>query len=476
MINYWHYSPSGAVSLDPRTSDSYINFCLMYQVVGTLLRNSASGNYEPFLAESWFVSNEGRKYTFKLRSNLKTKNGKDINAQSYYEVFHYLVRYLLNGENSSLVQFDRLVGMEDYISSKNASIAGLSIDIGKNEISFLFQEKPDDLLIAFTEPMFGFYNLDDFANLELRNKRAIDSSGMFSLEEISADGRSIILSRRQIFSSGPDIKFQLFGDGQDFASLAGYNVVYGMTDLKPEWIEKLSFTKSDPNMLGALVLSPLVHPFSDLESRQIIRNSVHKNLRLSSIDSPRSTIAKYFNFLSVPDVEFEVNEISTRKLSGSYDVAYFNLFGVEVDFLEDLFEKVEKDTGLRLSLKKIDRGIPGEFERVVGDKEYPSRFSTVVVGGSSSNQNNKMMFCSNLGVSFKDPSGQLCKLILEYELKSGEIEQNYINKFNKILWNDAVVLPVMHMGFMWMHSKEVNAEALKSGLGMPRLDLLTINE
>lgn len=479
-LNYWHYSASGALSLDPRTSDSYLNFTMLYQIVGTLLRNGKDGIYEPFLAESWRVQDEGKVYTFKIHSGLTTQNNQVINAEEYAKVFHFLAKYLTADGNDSLVQFDRIKGMKDYLSGKASKIEGVFVDMNKNEISFHFEEPPDDVLIAFTEPFFGFYNLNDFDGYRgLKDQRMIDSSGIFAIEQFSADGRAIRLKRQRRGSgSFQFIQMNLFAQTNEFLDLKQKDLlVYGLKDIQSDWQKDFAFSKADPNMLGAITLSPFLPPFNDIKVRQAIRDAVNHAVDQFEIESPRASKGKAFNFLSIPtNPPWEEKKISENfqrfEINQPIPIVFFNLFNSERNFFNQVFKEVYNLTGVQLVLKELDRAAEGEFKRFVSDKVYPARITTVVVGGTASNQNNKLMFCSDLGVSFKNPNKKICDLISDYELKSGLVDQSYIDQFSELLWDEAIVLPVLKMGFMWMHSKHLDTEVLKSGLGMPRLDLL----
>lgn len=485
-LKYWHYAPSGGFSLDPKDSDSYLNFVLMYQIVGTLLKNGKDGVYEPYLADSWEVTQAGRKYTFKFRSNLKSSRGKEINAAEYSKVFHFLSKYLSSGDGG-LVQFDRIEGMTEYLKGKSNLISGVTVDETNNLISFLFMEPPDDVLIAFTEPYFGFYNLEDLTNQGLSNPLDIDCSGGFKITEVSKDLRSVIISRRTEFPVSnkflyKNIHLQLFKEF-DFLSENGDQLIYGSPDILPEWQTKYNFTNSDPNMLGALVLSPFLRPFDQKKNREYLRDRIQEFKNKFNLVSPRGQNTKYFNFLSHPQKEIinvqKKNNLplfNEQIMNESIDVAYFNLLSSEKNWITQVFDNSTSSLGFKLRLKQIDRSVPGELNKVVSDKIYPARFVTVVVGGTASNQNNKMMFCSQLGVNFKDPSGQICALIHEYEQKSGVIDQAYIDRFNEILWDDSVVIPMFHLGFYWMHDSSVNPQVLRFGLGMPRFDLIEFYE
>lgn len=484
VLNYWHYAQSGGFSLDPKDSDSYLNFVLMYQVVGTLLRNGKDGIYEPFLAESWSSSDEGKKYTFKFKSGLTTSKGLPITAKEYSKVFHFLSKYLSSGDGG-LVQFDRIVGMISFLKGQSEFISGITVNEADNSISFLFLEPPDDLLIAFTEPYFGFYNLEDLSATGLKNPLNIDSSGYFKITSVSNDLREIRIERKvrdpqsdnKLYN---EIILRLFKN-DEFQETPNDVIVYGAPDFKVEWEKVYSFTVSDPNMLGALVLSPLLDPFIKQIERERIRDFVHLYKNDFSLNSPRGQISKYFNFLSKPNWNFDdLKNSNSSEIKDSkkkiIDVAYFNLLNIEKNWINQTLEKVSQNFDYQLKLKQVDRSIPGEMAKVNSDQVYKARFVTVVVGGSASNQNNKMMFCSELGVNFKDPSKRICQLVESYEKKSGVLDQAYVDSFNQILWEDAVVIPMMHIGFYWMHDQRVNPKVLKFGMGMPRLDLIEYND
>ena len=64
------------------------------------------------------------------------------------------------------------------------------------------------------------------------------------------------------------------------------------------------------------------------------------------------------------------------------------------------------------------------------------------------------MFCSKLGISFPDPSGKICELVENYNY--GDDIAEYIRKFNQILFDDAVVIPIKHFGMKWFISERID--------------------
>lgn len=74
-----------SAGLDPELGapNSYdTEFCLYEMIYDPLVKYGQNGKYEPALAESWEVSEDGTEYTFHLREGVKFSDGSDFNADS----------------------------------------------------------------------------------------------------------------------------------------------------------------------------------------------------------------------------------------------------------------------------------------------------------------------------------------------------------------------------------------------------------
>jgi len=67
-------------TLDPAELDAQESETIAHLLWGTLYRTSAEGRLDPYFAESYRVSDDGRAYTFKLRPDLKCENGAALTA------------------------------------------------------------------------------------------------------------------------------------------------------------------------------------------------------------------------------------------------------------------------------------------------------------------------------------------------------------------------------------------------------------
>ena len=67
--------------LNPWKSTSIVDRQLAYQLYEPLYYRNTEGVYEPKLAESYTLSEDGRTYTFKIRQGVKFHNGQELTAE-----------------------------------------------------------------------------------------------------------------------------------------------------------------------------------------------------------------------------------------------------------------------------------------------------------------------------------------------------------------------------------------------------------
>ncbi|NJL24957.1 MAG: hypothetical protein HC902_07135 [Calothrix sp. SM1_5_4] len=129
-------------SLDPKDSDSIHNHNLLDQLVGTLVKYSASGRIEPFLAESWVELDNGRHWQFKMRSGLRCEDGSLITASSYVDSLTTQLREYADW--SSLINFNDLKGFRDFKTGTARRIDGLFAS--QDMVNMIFDHPPEQLL------------------------------------------------------------------------------------------------------------------------------------------------------------------------------------------------------------------------------------------------------------------------------------------------------------------------------------------
>ena len=70
-----------ADTLDPAELDAQDSISIAQQLWGTLYSISSDGKLEPYFAESYRMSEDGRAFTFKLRAGLKCEDGTPLTAK-----------------------------------------------------------------------------------------------------------------------------------------------------------------------------------------------------------------------------------------------------------------------------------------------------------------------------------------------------------------------------------------------------------
>lgn len=106
-----------AVSRDPVTLDPHGPMdpsapVLLAQIYDTLLYQDAEGMIQPYLAESWEVSSQGRTVTFHLRNDVRFSNGTLLDVDAVIFTFERLkeiaLRSYIYGEMANIASFDKL--------------------------------------------------------------------------------------------------------------------------------------------------------------------------------------------------------------------------------------------------------------------------------------------------------------------------------------------------------------------------------
>ena len=106
-------------SLTKELSERIINFDILNNLVGTLVKRDGSGRLTPYLAETWSVSEDKKKWQFKLRSGLKCDNGEPLNAEIF--VKHLIPKFLAYAEKGKAL-FEQLEGWEVFVKGRESSI------------------------------------------------------------------------------------------------------------------------------------------------------------------------------------------------------------------------------------------------------------------------------------------------------------------------------------------------------------------
>lgn len=177
-------------TLDIQKSGFAITSGVLGWLGGSLITKDMEGNYIPYLAESWEVSEDGKTYTFKLRQDVKFHNGDPLTAHDW------------------VYTFDRATA-DDFVSPVTADL--LSAIAG--------WEATDDytLVIKLDEPFFPILNTFTYGDyLAPYSKRAVEEAGEdYGWTTVTSVGpymfkewvndEKIVLTRNPDYNWGPEV-------------------------------------------------------------------------------------------------------------------------------------------------------------------------------------------------------------------------------------------------------------------------------
>ena len=271
-------------TLDPHRAQDSTSAGIILEIYSGLVSLDTNLQIIPDIAESWDISNDGMKYTFKLRDNAKFHNGKKITAEDFIWSFNRAA----NPATTSITAEDYLgdiVGVKEVIDGKTDKISGIKL-INELTIEINIDSPKAYFLAKLTYPVSFVLDSEN-----VKNKNWTDSpngSGPFMLDEYLI-GEKLLLKRNSDWYREPAkieyVSMNLAG-GQSMAMYENGEIDLtgvGMADLervldpssdlnKDVVIAPLSFSQY---YIGFNVQKP---PFDDKYFRQALAHAINKEL------------------------------------------------------------------------------------------------------------------------------------------------------------------------------------------------------
>ena len=470
--------PQKGFSLEVDNSDVMDNVEVLNNLVGTLVKYDLNGHFFPYLARGWSFSEDHKKWSFPLKPHLKFDNGDPITAEGFVRHLQGRLLWYYQKKGGALV-FERLEGFADFVKGKSHSISGLFAE--KDTVHFHFTGAPDDFLEFLNMPYFGYWHQ---SNDELAKKGLFISSTAYSLKGLQ--GATAILRKRKDWplenTRAPE---EIVFSKKDFlnGNLPSKRAIVQVGYSIPSSFKGLNHYRiatSTPAVLSAIVLSPYKGPFKDVKLRRAFASRLKGLLEKNPIHSKVLSSAQGFYFNSAP-LSFTKYK-DPLKLEGKIIT--------NIDFskgaggrLKPLLKEIIQPFGLELVYDEIDTSNKQSIEKAHSNKYYDIRVAGVHSGSTYMNDTIKMMFCSRMGVSFPDPSGRICELVAEHEKnkdsysrKKHGITQDYRDRFNQYLLEDAAVIPVFHSRFTTLFSKDLNIITTPVDLDLFPMELVQLKD
>lgn len=476
-LSYYIEHPS-KISLDPLESDYTPNAVIMKHLVGTLVRYANGGQFEPYLAEGFSSEKNGRRWVFKLRNNLKCQNGEAISAAGYISGFIKLARGYAN--RGPIPILSDMIGWQSFAGG--GALAGL-IEGPTGEIIFEFHNPVSSGFLEYLSmPYYGYFCAANFKNDKWATFDTIISSGPFTLDSLSADKKSAILNLREDWPlATPNAIRKVHYHGsiepqswESPATIVQKNL--GWDDVEPKGFRKIT---GPPDLVRAIVLDKGPNDFfKDLARRKIFQSKIYEVQKHIPFRSKSANLAREF-YASAKINAVEAKSSALKSSAPSKKLMIFTptietdeskfILSIATTALEELGWPYEVlSPSVNNSLTAID---------IAKKDKFDIRITSVVAGSVMEPWVVEMMFCSNMGVSYPDPSGKICQKIRQILSSSQPYDvQLGGDEISALIHEDAAVIPIYHGRTTWYFSKDLDVSRISGDLIMPSFEDIGLAE
>lgn len=452
-----------SISLNPKNSDIADNQTILNSLIGTLVKFGKSGKIEPYIANKWYVSDDQKTWTFYINSNFSCENGEPINASSFKEkIIKNLKR---NISKTDKTEFTDLKGWREFKENNIETILGIKAI--ENKLIFTFEKNPKGILNYLRMPYFGFWCDNNFENDQFIDNNQFYSSGPYKLAKVISNNRLLLEIRPNQPSYNKDApQFIEIGLGSlEELSEKSDNTI-GKIIIESENLEIKNYEIIDgtPSIMQGIVLHEKTVFFNSIENRKVFAKRLFDYQKINS--QLNFTKGFYFN-QNIDKKKVEnfptifLNPPKKIRIALQYDFSFDKTKQIWNDIFNYIFDGID----FEIVYPKNDD--PNWIKGILNSSEYHLRTSSVYPGGQHSLSVLRMMFCSNLGISFPDPSLRLCQLIDTYISNNKEVDGEFISLFDKILIEDATVFPLFYAKDRWFVSDSIDLESMPTTIIHP---------
>ncbi len=448
-------------SLKISDADFSYNQLLLNNIVGTLVKYGPSGKIEPYLAKSWTTSQDNKIWEFTFRDNLFAENGTKITASSFHKALVKNLKFY--SKNGSVIVFDHILGWDEFLKGDGTPLKGLSVT--EKTIKFEFDSSPDAFLELLRMPYFGFW-------LEENNK--LISTGSYSLKNINTNRVNLSLREDWFTVSNESVKnvtisFSKIDDGniaKEKNAIIRFPF-YADTSTHGDfgyWIV------SPPTRLECFTLSPKKINFFHEKHNRILFNNKIRNQSSGNMKSDffYQSAKSHVKIDSKPEKYVKVSNVKPIEFA----LERMNYSQEELENINYSIKKALEGSGVKFNILERDTLDKDWFKKTDSNEYFDARVTSVDIGAYPIYTAIKMMFCTKLGVNFPDPSGKICELIANNVKKSIQMDQDFITKFNQIIYDDAVIIPIQFHSDKWYVTNNIDPKSMPPTTLYPQFELI----
>lgn len=195
---YFYGLPQDPVTLDPAYSTDGNANNIINLVFSGLLRMDEAGRPRPDIANTWHLDDDGRTYTFKLRSDAYFHNGRQVDASDIKYSLERLAAPAAKAAHTGLVQV--IEGAREFAQGKASEISGIRVQ-GPNEISITLEAPNLMFLNNLAHQGASIVPKEAIASLGTNFAQQPIGSGAFAFEQW-VPGDKLILVANERFHEG----------------------------------------------------------------------------------------------------------------------------------------------------------------------------------------------------------------------------------------------------------------------------------
>lgn len=290
----------------------------------SLVKITEDGDFEPWLAESWKISEDGKEYVFKLREDVTFSDGEKFNAEAAKANFDAI---LDNADRHTWLESVRLMQEVDNSGGKSVEVTGeyeLTLRLSEAYYPFLVE-------LGVTRP-FRFISPKCFIDGTTKNGVSdIVGTGSYVLSENHVDEYSIFKVNEDYWGEKPEIKeieVKVIPDNQtrvmalkngEVDLIYGTNMIDAETYKEFESLDGFKTSISDPISTRMMIINTTDEILGDVKVRKAIQHATDRKTIsesiFSGIESPADTVlAKTVPYADIDLKAYDYNLDTAKKL------------------------------------------------------------------------------------------------------------------------------------------------------------------
>lgn len=378
--------------------------------------------------------------------------------------------------------------LEGFSNTESGYISGIQAPNAET-LRFVFSKPVTTGLLEYLAlPYLGFFCEADFnSDGSWRDKKKVTSSAAFKIDNWSGQGPVTLKLRDDWFKSvaNPPSSMTIHTlPMEQIKAPQRRGFVFSFLLDQKDVPEHYQVVHMLPTIFHGIVLSDKKNLWlKDKNNRQLLRDEIKRQQEKMPVPIASATpVNNIYPHMSLPLKKVD-KKIGKAKgvVKTPFEILTSENPSKPAKYMLELTTRALDALRIPYAFITTSQGQHDLMDTFRNPTKYDVRPSSVDSGGGIENQLIKFMFCSNLGISFLDPSKRICALVEEYELMYGDLVphetmERYIQKFDTIIEEDASIVPIMKTGHSWLLSPDLSKDAVSPTMGIPYFDLMNINE